>query len=458
MKKEIPVQQGKKYEITIQTLGTSGEGVGRAADFTVFVPDALPGERVLARIDEIKKTYARGKLVEVLEKSPERTEPPCPIYDSCGGCQLQHLSYGGQLHWKRQQVVDAVERIGGLSGIEVLPVLGAKEPWLYRNKMQFPVGKKRGKTVIGCFAKGSHDIIDTRDCRIQKDGNNTIVNVMREIVERLHIPVYDEDRHTGVLRHIVGRIGENGEAMVVLVTATKDLPKAKEITRLLRERVPNLKSVQQNIQTYRNNVILGRETKLLWGKPTIPDRIGRLRFSISARSFFQVNTEQAAVLYEKALEYAGLSGKETVIDAYCGTGTITLFLAQKAHRVYGIEIVKPAIEDAKKNARDNHIKNAAFLVGDATELMPRLCHENIRPHVIVVDPPRAGCTETVLKTFAAMRPDRIVYVSCNPATLARDLAILAKLGYSTREIQPVDMFPQTSHVEAVTKLIRNDLL
>ena len=458
MKKEIPVQQGKKYEITIQTLGASGEGVGRAADFTVFVPDALPGERVLARIDEIKKTYARGKLVEVLEKSPERTEPPCPIYDSCGGCQLQHLSYEGQLHWKRQQVVDAVERIGGLSGIEVLPVLGAKEPWLYRNKMQFPVGKKRGKTVIGCFAKGSHDIIDTRDCRIQKDGNNTIVNVMREIVERLHIPVYDEDRHTGVLRHIVGRIGENGEAMVVLVTATKDLPKAKEITRLLRERVPNIKSVQQNIQTYRNNVILGRETKLLWGKPTIPDRIGRLRFSISARSFFQVNTEQAAVLYEKALEYAGLSGKETVIDAYCGTGTITLFLAQKAHRVYGIEIVKPAIEDAKKNARDNHIKNAAFLVGDATELMPRLCHENIRPHVIVVDPPRAGCTETVLKTFAAMRPDRIVYVSCNPATLARDLAILAKLGYSTREIQPVDMFPQTSHVEAVTKLIRNDLL
>ena len=271
MKKEIPVQQGKKYEITIQTLGTSGEGVGRAADFTVFVPDALPGERVLARIDEVKKTYARGKLVEVLEKSSERTEPPCPIYDSCGGCQLQHLSYEEQLHWKRQQVVDAVERIGGLSGIEVLPVLGAKEPWLYRNKMQFPVGKKRGKTVIGCFAKGSHDIIDTRDCRIQKDGNNTIVNVMREIVERLHIPVYDEDRHTGVLRHIVGRIGENGEAMVVLVTATKDLPKAKEITRLLRERVPNLKSVQQNIQTYRNNVILGRETKLLWGKPTIPD-------------------------------------------------------------------------------------------------------------------------------------------------------------------------------------------
>ena len=411
MKKEIPVQQGKKYEITIRTLGTSGEGVGRAADFTVFVPDALPGERVLARIDEVKKTYARGKLVEVLEKSPERTEPPCPIYDSCGGCQLQHLSYGGQLHWKRQQVVDAVERIGGLSGIEVLPVLGAKEPWLYRNKMQFPVGKKRGKTVIGCFAKGSHDIIDTRDCRIQKDGNNTIVNVMREIVERLHIPVYDEDRHTGVLRHIVGRIGENGEAMVVLVTATKDLPKAKEITRLLRERVPNLKSVQQN-------------------------------------------TEQAAVLYEKALEYADLSGKETVIDAYCGTGTITLFLAQKAHRVYGIEIVKPAIEDAKKNARDNHIKNAAFLVGDVTELMPRLCHENIRPHVIVVDPPRAGCTETVLKTFAAMRPDRIVYVSCNPATLARDLAILAKLGYSAKEIQPVDMFPQTSHVECVVLLSR----
>ena len=454
MKKEIPVQQGKKYEIEVKTLGTSGEGVGRVMDFTAFTPGALPGERVLVRIDEVKKTYARASLVEILTASPERVEPPCPIYESCGGCQLQHLSYEGQLRLKRQQVVDAVERIGGISGVEVFPVLGAQEPWLYRNKMQFPVGRKKGRTVIGCFARGSHDIIDTRDCRIQKEGNNTIVNVMREIVERLHIPVYDEDRHTGVLRHIVGRIGENGEAMVVLVTATKELPKAKEITRLLKERVPNLKSVQQNIQTYRNNVILGRETKLLWGKPTIPDRIGRLRFSISARSFFQINTEQAARLYEKALEYADLSGTETVIDAYCGTGTITLFLAQKAHHVYGIEIVKPAIEDAKKNARDNHIKNATFLVGDATKIMPRLCHENIRPHVIVVDPPRAGCTEAVLKTFAAMRPDRIVYVSCNPATLARDMAILATLGYMAKKIQPVDMFPQTSHVECVVLMSR----
>ena len=458
MKKGIPVQQGRRYEIDVKTLGTSGEGVGRSSNFTIFVPGALPGERTLVRIDEVKKTYARGKLLEILEKSPERVAPVCSIYDSCGGCQLQHLSYEGQLRWKRQQVVDALERIGGLSHIEVLPVLGAQEPWFYRNKMQFPVGRKQGKTVIGCFAKGSHDIVDTRNCRIQKEGNNIIINAMREIVDRLHIPIYDEDCHTGVLRHIVGRIGENGEAMVVLVTAAKDLPKAKEITRLLRERVPNLKSVQQNIQTYRNNVILGRETKLLWGKPTIPDRIDRLRFSISARSFFQVNTEQAALLYEKTLEYAGLSGKEIVIDAYCGTGTITLFLAQKAHSVYGIEIVKPAIEDAKKNARDNHIKNASFLVGDATRLMPHLYREKIRPAVIVVDPPRAGCTETVLKTFAAMHPARIIYVSCNPATLARDIAILTELGYMAERIQPVDMFPQTSHVETVTKLIRKDLL
>ena len=449
MRKEIPVQQGEKYEITIKTLGASGEGVGRVADFTVFVPGALPGERVLVRIDEVKKTYARGKLVEILEKSPQRISSACPIYDFCGGCQLQHLSYEGQLHWKRQQVVDAVERIGRLSGIEVLPVLGAKEPWFYRNKMQFPVGRKRGKTVIGCFAKGSHDIIDTRDCRIQKEGNNTIVNVMREIIDRLRIPIYDEDRHTGVLRHVVGRIGENGEAMVVLVTATRDLPKAKEIIRFLRERVPNLRSVQQNIQTYRSNVILGRETKLLWGKPTIPDRIGKLHFSISARSFFQVNTEQAAVLYEKALEYADLNGMETVIDAYCGTGTITLFLAQRARNVYGIEIVRPAILDARKNACDNGIKNAEFIVGDATAVMPSLYRQGVRPNVVVVDPPRAGCTPTVLKTFANMKPRRIVYVSCNPATLARDLAIMKDLGYEAQEIQPVDLFPQTSHVECV---------
>ena len=368
-----------------------------------------------------------------------------------------HMDYMAQLRAKRQQVIDAVTRIGKQKGLNVLPTIGAATPWNYRNKMQFPIGRDKGHTVIGCFAQGSHRIIDTTDCRIQRQGNNDIVNAVRDIVEKLGIPVYHEDRHTGVLRHVVGRVGLDGD-MVVLVTAMEKLPHERELVKLLRARLPRVLSIHQNIQTYRNNVILGRETRLLWGRPTILDKIGRLKFHISPRSFFQVNSQQAEVLYGKALEFANLTGDETVIDAYCGTGTITLFLAQKARQVYGIEIVKPAIQDAKKNARDNGVKNAEFIVGDATAVMPRLYHQGIRADVVVVDPPRAGCTPVVLETFANMHPDRIVYVSCNPASLARDLAILDGLGYHAEKIQPVDMFPMTSHVEVCLELVRADLL
>ena len=411
MKHQVPVEKGNVYELQIHTLGMSGAGVGRVEDFTVFVPGALPGETVRAAIDEVKKSYARGRVVELVKASRDRVEPPCPIYADCGGCQLMHMDYMAQLRAKRQQVIDAVTRIGKQKGVEVLPTLGAATPWNYRNKMQFPIGRDKGHTVIGCFAQGSHRIIDTTDCRIQREGNNAIVNAVRDIVEKLRIPVYNEDRHTGVLRHVVGRVGLDGD-MVVLVTATEKLPHERELVKLLRARLPRVLSIHQNIQTYRNNVILGRETRLLWGRPTILDKIGR------------------------------------------GTGTITLFLAQKARQVYGIEIVKPAIQDAKKNARDNGVKNAEFIVGDATAVMPRLYHQGIRADVVVVDPPRAGCTPVVLETFANMHPDRIVYVSCNPASLARDLAILDGLGYHAEKIQPVDMFPMTSHVESVALIRR----
>ena len=456
MKNAIPVQKGKKYEIKITSLGSSAEGVGRYEDFTVFVPYALPGETVETTIVEVKKNYARGKLVRIVTASPERVEPCCAIYDACGGCQLQHMDYAAQLAAKRQQVIDAVTHIGHQNGIPVHPALGAENPWNYRNKMQFPIGRKAGKTIIGCFAQGSHEIIDTTDCHIQKELNNDIVNAVREVVTKLAIPVYDEDKHLGVLRHVVGRVGKNGECMLVLVTAVKELRSAKQLVGMLRTRLPKLVSIQQNVQTYHNNVVLGRETKLLWGRPTILDRLGSLTFHISPRSFFQVNTAQAEVLYNKALEYAGLTGSETVIDAYCGTGTITLFLAQKARKVYGIEIVKPAILDAEKNARDNHIKNAEFIVGDATVVMPRLYKQGIRADVVVVDPPRAGCTPPVLEAFVHMQPRRIVYVSCNPASLARDIAILDKLGYVAKKVQPVDMFPMTSHVESIALIVRSD--
>ena len=453
----IPVRRGQVYEIRIERLGTSGEGVGRYENFTVFIPQALPNERVLTVIEEVKKTYARGRIQKILQESPARVTPLCEIYDECGGCQLQHLSYEEQLHAKRAQVVDALTHIGKLPQILVNETLRADDPWNYRNKMQFPIGVDKGRLVVGCFAQGSHRIINTENCHIQRTMNNDLANAVREIAEKLHIPVYNEDTHKGILRHIVGRVGRGGELMAVIVTATKQLPRAKDFVRLLRERLPHLVSVHQNIQTYRNNVIMGRDTILLWGRSTILDTLGRLNFHISPRSFFQVNTRQAERLYEQALAYADLHGTETVIDAYCGTGTITLFLAQKARKVYGIEIVQPAILDARKNARDNHVKNAEFIVGDATAVMPALYKQGIRPDVVVVDPPRAGCTEIVLRTFANMKPQRIVYVSCNPATLARDLAILKDLGYITQEVQPVDLFPQTSHVENVALLMRKSI-
>ncbi|BEU88085.1 23S rRNA (uracil(1939)-C(5))-methyltransferase RlmD [Selenomonas sp. TAMA-11512] len=450
-------REGAVVEVQIASIGAGGEGVGRLSDgLTVFVPESLPEERLKVRLTTVKKSYAVGVPVERLNDSPLRTDPVCPIYPACGGCQLQHLSYAGQLEAKRQQVIDALERIGHLKGLTVHPTLAAVSPWRYRNKVQFPVAKGKGKVLIGCYAKGSHDIIDTNVCHIQKEENDVVVKAARDVVERLRIPPYDEDRHIGVLRHIMGRVGARGDVMVVLVTASKELAREKEIVKLLRAKIPRLVSVQQNIQTYRNNVILGRDTKLLWGKNTILDSIGKLSFHVSARSFFQVNSEQAERLYQKAMDYADLTGRETVIDAYCGTGTISLFLAQRARKVYGIEIVKPSIVDAQKNARDNNIKNVEFIVGDATKVIPRLYREGVRADVVVVDPPRAGCTETVLRTVADMQPQRMVYVSCNPASLARDLAILTELGYKTQEVQPVDMFPQTSHVEVCTKLVKAD--
>ena len=439
----IPVCKGRTYELRIDRLGTSGEGVGRHENFTIFVPHALPGETISVVIEDVKSSYAHGRIKQILHESVDRVAPLCELYEECGGCQLQHLSYEAQLRANRAQVVDALIHIGKLPQIPVMETLRAEEPWNYRNKMQFPIGRNSGKIVIGCFAQGSHRIINTENCHIQRAENNDLANAAREIAEQLHIPVYNEDTHKGVLRHIVGRVGRSNDLMAIIVTATKQLPRAKDFVRMMRERLPNLVSVHQNIQTYRNNVIMGRDTQLLWGRPTIIDSLGRLNFHISPRSFFQVNTRQAERLYEQALAYADLHGTETVIDAYCGTGTITLFLAQKARKVYGIEIVQPAILDARKNARDNHVKNAEFIVGDATAVMPALYKQGIRPDVVVVDPPRAGCTDTVLRTFANMKPQRIVYVSCNPATLARDLAILKELGYLAQEVQPVDLFPQT---------------
>lgn len=441
---------GQAAEVRITGLGSAGEGVGKTEGFTIFAEGALPGEKAVVKLRTVKKTYAKGTVVSIQDASDARCLPLCPVYEECGGCQLQHLKYDGQLAIKKQQVKDALQRIGGLHETEVLPTIGAKEPFYYRNKMQFPVAVNEGKLKIGCFAAATHRVVNVDNCFIQKEKNNQIIGVVREWMQKYRIPAYNEDKGTGIVRHVMGRVGvHTGDVMVVLVTATYDIPHVKELTKMLRENIPGLKSFIQNINKRHTNVIMGLKDRLIYGKSTIRDTLGSLKFNISAQSFFQVNSEQAEKLYNKAVEFAGLTGKEIVFDVYCGTGTISLFLARHAKAVYGIEIVAPAITDAHRNAEDNHCNNATFLLGDAANKLPELSEQGIKPDVVLLDPPRAGCEERVLSSIVNVQPKRIVYVSCNPSTLARDLAYLSNHGYNVPVVQPVDMFPQTAHVECV---------
>ncbi len=454
-KETVPslLHKGQEITIDIDNIGSDGQGIGRYEGMAVFVPETLPGEQVKARVTLVKKSFAVAAPLSIDKASPDRVQPVCPVYELCGGCQLQHLSYEGELRMKTQQVEDALTRIGHLNGVKVMPTLRNDHPDHYRNKMQIPVAGSKGKLHIGCFAKGTHRVIDVENCYIQKERNNDIAAVVRKWMETYRIPAYDEDRRTGIVRHIMGRVGvRTGEIMVCLVTAQDNVPHMKDLVKMLKAAIPGLKSVVQNVNKRSTNVILGEKTHLVYGKPTIKDKIGNLKFNISAQSFFQVNSEQVEKLYGKALELADLKGGENVIDLYCGTGTITLFLAQKARLAVGIEIVPSAIRDAKKNAQANHIENADFLLGDAAVEMPRLVQEGMRPDVVVLDPPRAGCEERVLAAIAKVKPAKVVYVSCNPATLARDLAYLAARHFRIETVQPVDMFSRTHHVETVCLL------
>lgn len=454
MTETVPVRKNQMIELHITSQGHEGEGVGKYEGYTLFVPGALSGERVRVRVTKLNKNYGFGQLHEVLQPSPYRAQPPCPIYHQCGGCQLQHMTYAGQLQHKHQIVVDALERIGKLEGVPVHPTLGMDEPWKYRNKSQVPVGWVEGRIVAGFYAPKTHEIIDMQGCLIQHPYSDEIVNTTKRILHELGIRPYDEKGHRGLVRHIVARVGyHTQETMVVLVTKEREIPHKHKLIEQLRERIPHLASIVQNINPSITNVIFGQDTVTLWGKDTIEDRIGDIRFLISARSFFQVNPVQTKVLYDKALEYARLNGDETVIDAYCGIGTISLFLSQQAKRVIGVEVVADAIEDAKINAELNGIKNVEFLVGQAEQVIPELFEaRGLRPDVVVVDPPRKGLEEALLQTIVDMQPERVVYVSCNPSTLARDLRYLEDRGYKTQEVQPVDMFPHTFHVECAVLL------
>ena len=452
-KQQPPFKLNDIIEVNITGLGSSGEGVGKADGFTVFVHGALPGEKVSVKLFQVKKSYASGRILNILEESPQRVKPQCAFYEKCGGCQLQHLNYEGQLNVKRQQVKDAIERIGHITGCEVLPVLGMENPWHYRNKMQFPAAKTEGKIQIGCYAALTHNVINIDDCLIQKQANNKIMQVVRQWMQQFNISAYDETTGKGVVRHVMGRAGaKTCEVMAVIVTACYDIPHAGELVTMLKTEVDGLKSIVQNINKKRTNIIMGAKNRVLYGKSTIKDRLGNLKFNISPLSFFQVNSAQTEKLYATALDFAALSGKETVIDCYCGTGTISLYLAQKARKVYGIEIVEPAIKDANENVKANNIANAEFICGDAAVEMPALLKSGVKPDTVLLDPPRAGCDKKVLAAIAGVKPEKIVYVSCNPASLARDMAFLTENGYKAVKAQPVDMFPMTSHIETVCLL------
>ena len=453
------VEKNKEYIFDIISQGYEGEGIAKIDNkYPIFIEGALKGEKVKVRIVKVNKNFAYGKLMEVLEASEERVNPPCAIYKRCGGCKLQHASYKAQLDFKWDRVKDCVSKIGKLDPSIVKYPLGMEEPWRYRNKVQLPIGLINGEVKIGFFAPRSHDIIDMESCLIQDEIGDKVVKLTREWIEKFNIRPYNVDGEydeKGIVRHIMIRRGfTTNEVMVVLVTNGETLPHKEEFVDLMVKNIPGIKSVIQNINSKKTNVILGLESKTLWGEDTISDYIGDFRFNISPLSFFQVNPIQTEVLYGKALEYANLTGNEEVFDAYCGTGTITLFLSQRAKKVYGVEIIPPAIDNAWINAKENKVENVEFLVGESEVVIPDLINKGVKADVVVVDPPRKGCDKKLLDSITNIDAKKIVYVSCDPSTLGRDLQVLEENGYKTLEVQPVDMFPNTSHVENVAKLIK----
>ena len=440
--------------LEIEDCGIDGEGIGKADGFTVFVKDAVIGDTVTAKIIKAKKNYGYGRLMEVLKPSPYRVEPKCEFARQCGGCQLQALSYDQQLVFKTNKVKGHLERIGGFTDIPMEPIIGMDELFHYRNKAQFPVGRnKEGKIVTGFYAGRTHNIIENRDCALGVAENKEVLDRVIAHMEKYGIEPYNEATGKGLVRHVLIRYGYfTKEVMVCLILNGNKIPKEEQLVKSLCE-IPGMTSITINVNKKHSNVILGEEIRLLWGQEYITDRIGDIFYQISPLSFYQVNPMQTQKLYAKALEYADLHGQETVWDLYCGIGTISLFLAQKAKFVRGVEIVPAAIENAKENAKLNGLENTEFFVGKAEEVLPREYKKNgVYADVIVVDPPRKGCDETLLETMIEMNPERIVYVSCDSATLARDLKYLCERGYELRKVCPVDQFGMTVHVETVVLL------
>ena len=464
-------------ELTIEDIGVSGEGIGKVDGYTLFVKDTVIGDVVRVKIMKAKKNYGYARLMDIIKPSKDRVEPACPIARQCGGCQIQAMNYNAQLKYKQKLVKDNLLRISGLTeGVdyEMCEILGMDTPFRYRNKAQYPVGEdKDGNIVMGFYAGHTHSIIacPDDDCMLGHRDNAFILNAVKEWMKEYRVRAYNENIHKGTVRHVLIRTGYHTDEVMVCLVTKKMLRKeaADGLVKAIQKLKLNVASLVVNINKEDTNVILGKECITLYGRPYIEDYIGDIKFQISPLSFYQVNPKQTEVLYNKALEFAGLKGNESVWDMYCGIGTISLFLAKKAGKVYGVEIVPQAIEDAKNNAKINNIDNAEFFVGKAEEVVPEFYkkqtgvqsdndstdskeYDMTRPDVVVVDPPRKGCDKKLLDTIVSMTPDRIVYVSCDSATLARDLKLLVEYGYKVEKVQPVDQFGNTVHVETVVLL------
>lgn len=448
----MSVAKDQLVELEIVDLGEGGEGIGRYEGMTLFVDGAIIGDTVKVKIHTVKKNYAIGKVVGLIEASPYRVEPECPHFRKCGGCQIMQMDYEkGQLPYKAKVVKDALERIGGFKGVLIEPIIGMDHPLRYRNKGQYPVQiDKSGQLALGFYERASHAVVNVPDCLLQSESHRQINQLIRDFIIEHNVALYDEHSHKGILRHIMIRNSQSGGLMVVLVINGKSLRKESLLVKMLQSTVEGLESIVINVNESKGNRVLGFENRVIFGAPSIADHIGDLKFEISPLSFFQVNPQQTEVLYQKALDYAALTGKENVVDIYCGIGTISLFLAKQAKRVVGIELIEAAIHDARANALRNGFDNTAFHVGKAEEVIPALFEQGLSADVVVVDPPRKGCEPAVLETILKMAPQRVVYVSCKPATMARDVKILCESGqYEVVKVQPVDQFPHTSHVECV---------
>ena len=445
------MKKNDTFVITIEDLSDNGEGVGRLDGYIWFIKDTVIGDTVEAGVMKMKKTYGFARLIRIIEPSPSRIEPACPVARQCGGCQLQAMSYEEQLKFKERKVRNNLMRIGNLKDVPMLPIMGMDEPWRYRNKSQFPFGLNRdGEIITGFYAGRTHAIVENEDCLLGKEVNRDILGIIKSFMKEYAIRPYDEESHTGLVRHALIRVGfKTGEIMVCLVINGRKMAHGEELVERLLN-VEGMTSISLNVNTERTNVILGKEIINLYGPGYITDYIGNVKYQISPLSFYQVNPVQTEKLYGTALEYAGLTGEETVWDLYCGIGTISLFLAQKAKKVYGVEIVPEAIEDAKMNAKLNGIDNVDFFVGKAEEVLPEQFRNNcVYADVIVVDPPRKGCDTVCLDTIVAMGPKRVVYVSCDSATLARDVKYLGEKGYEVEKVRCCDMFGWGGHVETV---------